>query len=79
MLGISKEMLGISKEKLGFSKDFLGGFVGFQGVAREKKKKTLRPNFLIRDGSEISRGFSDFRKIARVRSIAKQKPIRRRS
>ena len=44
-LGIRKPFLGSSKDFLGISKDFFGRFVGFQWLARKKKKKTIRPNF----------------------------------
>jgi hypothetical protein len=44
-LGVRKDFLGSCKEFLGISKDFFGRFVGFQWLARKKKKKTIRPNF----------------------------------
>jgi hypothetical protein len=44
-LFIAKDSFGISKYFLGISKLFLGGFVEFQWVAREKKKKKRSPNF----------------------------------
>jgi hypothetical protein len=59
-LAFAKESLAFGKEFLGFSKDFFGGFVGFQGLAREKRKKTTSANFLIRRGRETRGIFLTF-------------------
>jgi hypothetical protein len=40
-LGSGKDFLGSCKDFLGFSKLFFGGFVRFQRVASEKRKKTI--------------------------------------
>ncbi len=73
-LGVRKDFLGSCKEFLGISKDFFGRFVGFQWLARKKKKKTIRPNFSIRRRAKIPPRISDVPNIAHMRQSEKQKP-----
>jgi hypothetical protein len=59
-LANAKDFLGIRKDFLGISKLFFGGFVGFQGVTREKRKFSFSPNFWLSAAFEFRAKFRTF-------------------